>query len=466
MQHQVEQERLKQELSHLQKASTDQSEQLTKVKKQNEALDARVQELKKSSATEQAELKDLRVKFRLLEHERTQLASKQGEAGEAKKALGALDAKRRDELRDRDRRIVELEKSAAAEKRRREAAEARLEEVTGKVDREIGEARDTQRRLETLAAEATREAKDARDALEAVEQNHGAKKGELLEQLELVRSMLRRAAEEYGRLVATTVPASAHTSVKRELAISQINGLRLERKLANTEDQVHELAHLIRQTKDQKSFLSAQLREAEDEASYLCQALQDTRRDSRPPSITVSDLDVDLANLQTDALRLQLEGRSAVEDIACLINTAYRLNSSQLLFACSALDRDLRTRQQELQTRVDELKRATLARETLGTQLQSLRAQQEATQKDLVAASAHVEELRANQTCTKQQLESAETRLREEAAKQVQALQKEKETTKKMAATVQKSKASEDALKIEIEQSVVLPPYNRLAFIH
>ena len=465
-QHQLEQERLKQELSHLQKTSTDQSEQLAKAKKQNEALDARVQELKKSSATEQAELKDLRVKFRLLEHERTQLASKQGEAGETKKALATLDAKRRDELRERDRRISELEKNTAAEKRRREAAEARSEEVTGKVDREMGEAMDAKRRLETLVAEATREAKDARDALEAGEQGHGAKKAELLEQLELVRSMLRRAAEEYGRLAATTVPASAHTGVKRELVISQINGLRLERKLANTEEQVQELAYLIRQTKEQKSFLSTQLREAEDEVAYLSQALKDTRRDSRPLRLTVSDLDADIANLQTNALRFQLEGHSAVEDIAHHINTTHRLNSSQLLFAYSALDRDLHAHQRELQMRVDELKVATAAREMLGTQLQSLRTQQESTQQDLAAANSHVEELRADQTRTKQQLESAETRLHEEAAKQMLALQKEKETTKKMAATVQKSKAGEDALKTEIEQSVALPPSGLLALIH
>ena len=49
-------------------------------------LDARVQELKKTSMAEQAELRDLRVKLRSAEHERTQLAAKQSDAAEARKA--------------------------------------------------------------------------------------------------------------------------------------------------------------------------------------------------------------------------------------------------------------------------------------------------------------------------------------------------------------------------------------------
>jgi len=103
-----------------------------------------LQEIRKSASADQAEVKDLRVKLRMAEHERTQLSSKQGEVGETKKALQAVESKRRDEMRERDRKIAELEKALAGEKKKREGADAKLKEVKAKLTRKLRSRQTTQ----------------------------------------------------------------------------------------------------------------------------------------------------------------------------------------------------------------------------------------------------------------------------------------------------------------------------------
>ncbi|KAG6899981.1 hypothetical protein C0993_004749 [Termitomyces sp. T159_Od127] len=109
--HQAEVERLKSELARCQKLVTEQTDRGDKQKKQIDLLESRIQDLKKTNATDQTEIRDLRVKLRTSEHEKNQLTTKQGEASEAKKSLQSLELKRREELREKDRRIAELYKS-------------------------------------------------------------------------------------------------------------------------------------------------------------------------------------------------------------------------------------------------------------------------------------------------------------------------------------------------------------------
>src|SRR5882757_1591850 len=88
------------------------------------------------------------MKLRMAEHERTQLSSKQGEAWETKRALQALETKRKDEMREKDKKIAELEKALAGEKRKREGIDARLAEVNAKADEETQKARQTAQDLQ------------------------------------------------------------------------------------------------------------------------------------------------------------------------------------------------------------------------------------------------------------------------------------------------------------------------------
>lgn len=126
--HKEEVEGLKKELTRAQKESSEHTPQFDKLKKQIDALDAKLQETRRQNLLDQAEIKELRVKLRVSENERGHLASKSEESGDAKKSLVALETKRKEELRERDRRIAELEKSIANEQRRNEVLEGKLSE--------------------------------------------------------------------------------------------------------------------------------------------------------------------------------------------------------------------------------------------------------------------------------------------------------------------------------------------------
>ena len=93
-----------------------------------------------------------------------------------------------------------------------------------------------------------------RSELRRLEDNAGSAEDELLEQLEHHRYALTRVAQEYGRLAYTTISRSLYQQAKQEAVVLQLRNTRLERKLANSDGQVVELANLIRQMKERITF--------------------------------------------------------------------------------------------------------------------------------------------------------------------------------------------------------------------
>ncbi|KAH8828293.1 hypothetical protein DL96DRAFT_1555749 [Flagelloscypha sp. PMI_526] len=112
---------LKFELTHARKSLSETTDRLEKQKKHSESLETRLREIKRTSLTEQAELKELKTRLRSLEHEKAQLQTKQGESGDPRKKLG--------EVREKDRKIVDLEKALTIEHRRNEVLELKLQTI-------------------------------------------------------------------------------------------------------------------------------------------------------------------------------------------------------------------------------------------------------------------------------------------------------------------------------------------------
>ncbi|KAH9942451.1 uncharacterized protein BXZ73DRAFT_74707 [Epithele typhae] len=174
-------------------------ERAEKLKRQTDALDARVQELKRTGAAETAELREARAKLRTSEHERTQLLARLGEA--------KAEARRREDAKERERRVGELEKALAAERKKREAAEERARRRRGRRRRGAG----------------------------------GAEAGD---------GCARGGGERAG---------GVGRGGTRGGAAGATRATPLERKLGNSDGQVVELAHLIRQVKEERAFLAEQL---------------------------------------------------------------------------------------------------------------------------------------------------------------------------------------------------------------
>ncbi|KAI0374148.1 hypothetical protein BV20DRAFT_1111162 [Pilatotrama ljubarskyi] len=449
--HHLEQERLKLELNRAQRTATEQTERADKLKKQNDALDTRVQELKKSTAAEQAELRELRVKLRTSEHERTQLASKHNDAGEARKALQAAEARRKDELRERDRKIAELEKSLSAERKKREAAEARWQEVKGKTDDRVQEARAAAQDLEAKLHDSQKEADVARQALQALQSRAEDTEEELLEQLEQHRAALARVVAEYGRLASTTIALSAHQSVKQEVAILQLRANRLERKLANSEGQVVELANLIRQVKDENAFLSAQLGETRSEVETYRQALRDELLSSGARDLC-EGLHQELTVISREHLALETDTRNAVQADVDLWGTFDRLQRDSLLFNASVLNKELDNLHAQLTQRSAELSAAQATQTQLSESLQRAQTECAEAQRMLAENTASLAEAKAHEESLKKRLEAVHAESRAEVARVEQSLQREKEANQRLSAAVQKAKQAEQFLRSEVEQ--------------
>ncbi|KAH9892473.1 hypothetical protein C8Q73DRAFT_666345 [Cubamyces lactineus] len=444
-------ERLKLELSRAQRTAAEATERAEKLKKQNDALDARVQELKKTNANDQTELRELRVRLRTSEHERTQLASKHNDAGEARKALQAAETRRKDELRERDRKIADLERTLSMERKKREAAETKWQEARSKTDDRVQEARTAAQNLEAQLQETQREAQAAQQALRELEARAEDTEEELLAKLEQHRTMLARVAEEYGRLASTSIALSVHQRVKQEVAALQLRSNRLERKLANSEGQVVELASLIRQVRDENSFLSSQLCEARHEADTCRHALRDSAQSSASHE-AFRDLDDDLVTVAQSQLACESEKAAAIQTDLGLWGTLDRLQRDSLIFQSSVLTKALGDSLVELDQRAKDLSVAEATQAQLSESLQRAQTDHAETQRMLAELTASLAEAKAHEESYKKQLEAVKAESRAEVARVEQNLQREKEASQRLSAALYKAKQAEQFLRSEVEQ--------------
>ncbi|TFK91332.1 hypothetical protein K466DRAFT_660114 [Polyporus arcularius HHB13444] len=443
--HRLEQERLKLELNRAQRTATEQTERADKLKKQNDALDARVQDLKKTSAAEQSELRELRVKLKASEQERTQLAAKQGDAAEARKA----EARKKEELRERDRKITELEKVLGTEKKKREAAEARWQEAKSKTDERVQEVRVVAQDAENRLRAAEQDAKTAREALQQLEDRAQDTEEELLAQLEQHRNMMSRVAEEYGRLASTTVALATHERVKHELTALKLRNNRLERKLATSEAQVPELANLIRQVKEENSFLAAQLREAREESHYYRYALRDTSSIAEDAS---PDLEAVAAAFEEDRRISDQELHEAVCGDLELWRALDHAQKESLLYHSSVITKELDNVRAQLEHRTKEVSAAEVARNHLCESLAKAQTEHAEAQVKLADSVASLAESNVRLEAIKKQLEVSQMEARAEVAKAEQMVLQEKQANQRLVASLRQAKQAEQFLRSEIEQ--------------
>ncbi|KAL7281761.1 hypothetical protein ACG7TL_005080 [Trametes sanguinea] len=449
--HTAEQERLKLELNRAQRAAAEQTERAEKLKKQNDALESRVQELKKTTTTEQAELRELRVKLRASEHERTQLAAKQSDAGEARKALQAAEMRRKDELRERDRKIAELEKSLAMERKKRETAEAKWQEVKGKTDDRVQQALTVAQELESQLRESREETQAAQRALEEAEVRADDIEEDLLARLEQHRAMLTRVAEEYGRLASTSIARSAHERMKQEATTWQLRSNRLERKLANSEGQVVELANLIRQVKEENILLTNQLVEAQSEAETYRHAVRDMASFFILPDDFHGLLD-NLATIAREQLASAGEIHQSIQTDLNLWYTLLCLQKDSLVYHSSTLNKELDIAHAHSEQRAKELAAAEATQAHLSESLQRAQADRAAAQRMLAETTASLAEAKAHEESYQKQMEVVKADMHAEIARIEQSLHREKEAAQRLSSAVHKAKQAEQFLRSEVEQ--------------
>lgn len=426
--------------------AADNAERFEKQKKNNALLEVRIQELRKIATSDQNEMKDLRHKLRILELEREKASAKQPEINELKKILATVEAKRKEELKDRDRRISELEKHLQIEKKKHKSLESRAQDVKRSLDEEAQSKQTAIKQLEARILEAQEESRVTRERFHQIKHETSNREEELVQRLEQHRTLLKTVAEQYGALASQTVSLAAHDRLQRDYALLQLRQLRLERKLANSEGQVVELAHLIRHLKEQNTYLQQQLSSTLNDYHTL------TRFDvSSPP--TSEDCFEDSSSLILIAI-LQQQIELALTDIVTnsLTSTYYHLKSEQLFFASSVLDKEAISLQGLADQRASDLSSVLASHEAIATTLESLQKEKNTCDDNLTTAITTANDLRASTAILEAQLSEAHHELGTYASNHAAALKKEKDTIQRLTSTIQKNRAAEDALRVEIDE--------------
>ncbi|KAI9457072.1 hypothetical protein BJY52DRAFT_1120657 [Lactarius psammicola] len=459
-QHQANVDALTKELSTVRKNNADQLTRIDKLKKQVDVQDTKIQDLKRTALADQTEIKDLRTKLRSAEAECAKLKTKSEEAVRTKQALNSTNAARLDELKGQERRIAELEKAVGVEKKRRENVESQLRDAvsakTAEETRWSTESVKTRSQLEQAQADIAQ----VRAELDDNRTSSKMEKEELVGQLDCLRDMLGQAATHYGKLVSETVSKATYDRLRREQNSLQFHSFRLERKLANTEAQVAELAGLIRQSQETIDFLECQLRSAEDERSlYRAATLEDFGKD-----LHIGDDDdnsshtmlVDtLIAAQKELLFSELEIRESLSSGDRHLTRAYAELNNQLVSSCAAMRTELNAELLNSQMQAIQLQTAKTIHDGTTADLHASRAELEATRKQLGETSDSLDAAKAREIALTQEVKDVKSQSKEQATAHRLALQKEKDTAGRLMTSLQQSKVAEDELRTEIDQLTV-----------
>jgi chromosome segregation ATPase len=428
------------------------------LKKQADAQDARILDLKKTALADQTEIKDLRAKLRVAEAERVG-AQKKYEAMRTKQIVNSTNVARRDELQERERGIVELETAIDAEKRRREDVETQLRDAITAKEKEEAKRSSESAEARTELEQAQAEIAQARDELDADRRHSGAQREELEMQLKAVRDMLGQTATHYGKLVSETVSKNAYDELWRERNLIQFHTFRLERKLANTEAQVAELASLMRQTRDANGLLEAELCATKEEKNALLATLEDLRTEIRScggggdVDDSAHTLLVDTVHTaQKELLLSELEIQVALSSGDRLSVQSYAALNDELASSFAVIRAHLDAELAVSKTQAIELQTAKAVQEATTADLHSARTELESTRKQLEEASCSLSAVRASEAALTQQVKELRTQNKEQTTAHKQALQKEKETVGRIASSLQQNKVAEEELRAEISQ--------------
>ena len=435
------------------RTNTEQSEKLDKMKKQHDAYELRVQELKQASVAEQSDIKELRTKLRMCEHERGQLAKREAEHGDAKKVLSSAEAKLKEEVKERDRKVAELDKALAAERKKREMLESSMDDVRKKADEETAKLRVNVTSLQRRLDAAQKDGEEAHQAASAAQDEAEDREEGLLIQLEQCKIALGRVAEEYARLASTTVSVNAHATLKEEHLALQSRSLRLERKLANSEGQVAELAHFIRQAKDENNLLSEQLRGAEEEIAFYSRLLQESSHDqSNDRGDDISGLENELAALRLDIA--QDHARANLVEYHTAAHNFYRDLADDMQLRVNDLEDATRQEKSANCALVEEVASYVALREALNVELQMLQTELTEANRKLANEQVAVAEMRQSRDALQHKVNTVEKQLGEQASQHKAALQKERDITQNLSMQLGMSRTAEDALKADMEQYV------------
>jgi hypothetical protein len=126
--------------------------------------------------------------------------------------------------------------------------------------------------------------------------------------------------------------------------------------------------------------------------------------------------------------------------------------NAELVVSCATTRADLEAELLVSQTQAIELQTAMAVQDATTADLHATRTELESTRKQLVETSGSLSDAKAREVALGQEIKEVRTQNKEQTTTHKQALQKEKETASKLAASLQQSKFAEEELRTEINQ--------------
>ncbi|KZW00268.1 hypothetical protein EXIGLDRAFT_761881 [Exidia glandulosa HHB12029] len=371
----------------------DQHDAHLQVKKQ---LDTQLQELKKQCSAHHTEMRVLRSK--LADRERVDtLASK--------------------ERQKHDDQISKLKDACAAS----DGALAQTRKQVMQLETDVAKARDDARRANATCAEQS-------------------------STISHLRGLLQICAQQFSRLVQSSVPKEAHDSLSTTCAALRLRIVRLERKYADRDAQMQELAHLVRAMESHQRQLLACLECAESSLQRVTDLSNEraketlellTAREDDEPKIEDDSWALDEEREKTRILRVDL--RSA---------RLYVKLGEERLVQTRALCVEL----------ADQLEQMAGARAMLDAQLGLLQEQCAAAQVERDGALEKIPELdrrarhaEVEETHWKAKIHELQAQAKKEEEWWADAIKAEKAAAKKLASAIHQGKMREEALQAEVD---------------
>ncbi|KDQ55869.1 hypothetical protein JAAARDRAFT_71211 [Jaapia argillacea MUCL 33604] len=445
--HTAELSSLKQTLSSTQRSLTDSTSLTTSLQTKLKSLTNQLSDLKKSHVALQAEYdklklenKDLKVRLKREVGER-----ERKEGVEVREEVRAVREQAKEEVRVA-KELAKEEVKIAKEVAKEEVRAAKEETKSTKE-----ELKRSQRKAFDLETSLTTERAAHQQALTRLVEE--SSKVSILEkevteardvhsQLEATRSLVVNITNEYARLT-TSPPSHCH-----QCQLLTFSNLHLSTKLANSQSQVTELAHLIRSTKDQNALLKVAVKEGEKEVEYLrCTRERGVESSAAGATNAIEELVGELRRVDEE---LDEEGRKMEEVLggveSALLEVYRELGLANLEFATSVLGEQvevhaanfvLQTSCETLSVRLSEMnKEVEVERQRAGE-----------VEREVGILRREVEEVKVRE---RRLVEEGE-KLRMEVKKQKDEVRRKEEVVGRLGKVIGEKKAVEEGLREEVE---------------
>jgi hypothetical protein len=377
-----------------------------------------------------------------LEAEHDKFISKQPELVQLKKSLSLLESKRKDELKERDRRIADLEKQLLSATKAKDLLESKFIDSKRISDQQSSS---TRSELETLLEQARSESRLAKKELKDLTTTTAIREENILNQLEDHRRLLDRVVQEYAYLASRSVSSTDYHHLRHNHSVLQLHQLRLERKLANTEGQVIELTHLIRQSKEENLQSSQALSDALDENAILRTAA------SEHDNSNTFSLDAILDSIHSNIILEHVELAKIDASTHESLTGYYQSQCIDLCLAFSVINKELVDAQATTGQHAIDLASALTCNESITSRLESLQKEHDTREEEIKLALTTTNDLKAATASLEAQVAEMQQKLDDSDSSHANDLKKEKDIIHRLNTTIQRSRMAEEGFRDDID---------------